>query len=507
MRKVATVFACVVLSGCGGGSDNPLAKPAIPTLSVTLTPSASTQSAKEADSVTSFTLNASYSGTSSDPIVPVLSFDKSLIDLDGDITQSGNTFAASFKTLSGLSAQPHSTNVTFKLCKEATCTTVYPGSTKSFTYTLDVRLSDWTTRQRNSAHNSYVHATFNPVKFAKAWQYAPSATNRFSEVAAKVGTIYATRLGTDGTSVAVALDSSTGTERWHYSLGNVNNASGPALSDNYVHFATMFLSSNNNPLVSLDASTGQFKKNLTFAAQWSTFAPPTVYNDNIYIASGYFGNVVYSWDLKTFTSSWQTDGSRGKTWDGQAPAVDTNYVYYYSGNLDVINRSTGQIVKSITDPFWQWNGYSYGGTPMIAATNNVVAYSGNDSNSFLVSYDIEKSVYRWRTASSYSIIPAAGNGVVYAASNQTSEFSAIDATTGEVKWAWPLPVGENFITNVVVTDSIAFVSTNIAVYAIDLTTHSSVWTASTPGYLAISPDAQLIVSSPTVGLITAYSLR
>ncbi|MEO1969397.1 MAG: PQQ-binding-like beta-propeller repeat protein [Sphingomonadaceae bacterium] len=515
MRKVIFVAAGIFLSSCGGGSGSSGSSPpvvVVPTLAVTLNPSTTSQATSEENSVASLILEATYTGTSSDPIVPVLDFDRSVLSLDGSITQSGNTFTANFKTVSGLSAVVRKTTVTFKLCKESACATVYPGSTKSFVYTLDVKLSDWTTRQRGPSHNGYVHATFDPAKIVKAWQYAPSATQRFREVAARTGTIYVTKVASDGSSIAVALASSSGTELWHYSLGNVSNASGPALSTDYVLFQTMFTSSGNNPLVVLDATTGQFKKNLISAAQWSTFAPPTVYDNSAFIASGYYGNVVYAWDLNTLTDSWQTNGSGGNTWDGEAPAVDSNYLYYYSGKLDVIDKASGAIVKSIEDPFWQWNGYSYGGTPMIGSDNNVIAYSGNGQGTYsvsfpLVSYDIEQGVYRWRTASSYTNIPAVGGGVVYAGSNQTLEFDAIDEQTGAVKWAWPLPSGETFIGNVVVTDTLAFVSTDAKVYAIDLNSHATVWSDTAPGLLAITPDAQLVVSSPNSGLITTYSLR
>jgi len=510
MRKVASVIVLVVLSSCGDGSDTSV--PAVPTLTVTLTPSAENQTAPEENSVASFTFDATYSGSSTDPVVPVLDFDSSLLSLDGDIEQAGNKITANFKTIGGLAATTYKTAVTFKLCKDAGCATVYPGSTKSFDYTLDVKLSDWTTRQRNPSHNGYVHATFDPAKIAKVWQYAPSATTSFREVAARAGTIYATQLGSDGSSTAVALDSATGTERWHYSLGNVSDASGPSLSADYVLFATMFTSSGYNPLVALDAESGKFKQNMTFAAQWSTFAPPTIYDDSVYIASGYYGNEVYAWDLDKFADAWQTSGSGGKTWDGEAPAVDSKYLYYYSGNLDVIDKENGAIVKSIEDPFWQWHGYSYGGTPMIGSDNHVIAYSGNGQGTYsasfpLVSYDIEKGTYRWRSASGYTGIPAVGDGTVYAASNQTSEFDAIDELTGEVKWAWPLPAGETFIGNIVVTDTLAFVSTDLGIYAIDLTSHEPAWSATTPGSLAITPDAQLVVSSPSSGMIAAYSLR
>lgn len=521
MRYSYCLVGCLVLAACSGGNGSSggatvVTPPAIPTLNVTLTPSSKTQTATETDSSSSFTVQADYSGTTSDAIYPKIDFDSTLFALDGEITHSGSSYIAKFKSLTGLSAATYTSTVAFKLCRDSACGTVYPGSTQSFTDTLDVKLSDWTTRQRNAAHNGYVHAAFDSTKFAKAWEYAPTTATHFEPVAARAGTVFLTEGLSDGSRVVVALDGTSGTERWHYSLGNVSHASGPGLVGNQLVINSMFTSSGTNPTVVLNADTGLFVRNFISAAQWSTFAQPTPYLDFFYMASGYYGNVVYAFDVKNGVPAWQANGSRGNTWDGEAPAVDSRYVYYYSGNLDVIDRTSGALVKSIADPFWVWNGYSYGGTPMIGSDNHVIAYSGNGQGTYgvafpLVDYDVQAGTYRWRTASSYSVIPADAKGVVYAASNQTSEFDAIDEQTGKPLWAWPLPVGEQFVGNIVVTDTLAFVSTNMAVYAIALDgTHQTKWSAKTPGWLAITPDAKLIVSSPqgnSSPKIIAYALR
>ncbi len=516
MRKFIYLISCVALGACGDDSGG--SKPApVPTLNVTLKPSVTSQTVPEADSTSSFVLEASYTGSTSDPIYPKLTYDKTVLALDGEMTRSGNGYTAKFKTLSGLSAKTYANTVSFQLCRDSDCTTVYPGSTQTFTHSLEVKLSDWTARQRNARHDGFVHATFDPSKFAKAWEVSPASATGFREAAAGRGMVFVTQTSSDRSTVALALDDASGAERWRYSLGNLSYASGPALSGGSVVFSTMFTSSGNNPLVVLNADTGQFTKNFIFASQWSVFAPPTPFENSIYISAGYYGNVVYGYDLNGDAELWTGNGSAGHTWDGEAPAADSRYVYYYSGNLDVFDRLTGERVKSITDPFWQWNGYSYGGTPMLGSDNHVIAYSGNGMGTYaisfpLVDYDIAAGAYRWRTANGYSVIPAVANGVVYAASNQTSQFDAIDEQTGKIQWSWPRPAGEQFVGNIVVTDTLVFLSTDAAVYAIATDgTHQTKWTAKTPGTLAVTPSAKLIItpiqgtSSPMK--VTAYSLR
>lgn len=515
VKKYYSLSLCLLLMSCGGeSSDPPVTTPTTPTLNVTLAPSATRQEAPEANSVVSFSVEARYSGESDGAVFPKFDFDPEKLLLDGEIETSGQMFTARFKTLSGLSAQSHVNNIKFRLCRDAGCATIYPGSSKSIDHRLDVQIGDWVTRQRNAAHDGYVHASFDPGQFVRAWEYGPGNVVAFKPVAAQQGRVFVTQVHSDGSSVALALDGVSGTERWRYSLGNVSDASGPAIAGDKLAFSTMFTSSGNNPMVVLTAADGRFWRNFPFAAQWSSFAQPTPFADAIYMAAGYFGNIVYANDLKQGVPLWEASGSAGQIWDGQAPAADERHIYYYSGNLDVIDRQNGAVVKSIADPFWRWNGYSYGGTPMISSPNHVIAYSGSvtphGGAAPLVNYDIEAGVHRWRTASDYSVVPAAAKGVIYAGSNQKQKFDAIEEATGSVLWSWSLPAGEQFQGNVVVTDTLVFFSTDKAVYAVDLTDHGAKWKVGTPGYLAITPDAKLIVtpfSSAAGAKLFAYSLR
>ena len=93
--------------------------------------------------------------------------------------------------------------------------------------------------------------------------------------------------------------------------------------------------------------------------------------------------------------------------------------------------------------------------------------------------------------------------VLNAAGNQ---LEARDLATGALQWTWvvgnaqeSLPVG-----NVVVTDNLVFLSTNVATYAIDLGTHQTVWSTPYVGSLAISSNRVLYIVAPTT--IRAYSL-
>jgi len=101
--------------------------------------------------------------------------------------------------------------------------------------------------------------------------------------------------------------------------------------------------------------------------------------------------------------------------------------------------------------------------------------------------------------------------VVYAGSNTPKSFDAIDEATGQVLWSWVPPVSDlRFHRNVVVTDNLVFVSTDRAVYALDLATRQPVWSYPTPGTMAISGGGTLYIvegaQQPT-GRLIAIALK
>jgi len=524
MYKLMPLGGMLLLAACSGGggttggtvtTPTPTPTP-VPTLAVTLDRTAQTQAATDMDSRAGFSFVATYSGTASTTIYPRVTFDDKLLAQDGDIVAAGKSYTVSLKSLAGLSAESRSGDVTFKLCRDAACAEVYPGSTQTFRYTLDVKISDWEMFQRSAGHTAYVHASFDPARITKLWEKSFSDVGSFRPVSTKGSTIYLTRKATAGTSI-YALDSASGAQRWAYDLGAISDGSGPTVSGDQLQIVTMFTSSAQNRVVTLNATSGQFVRNMLFASQWSTFAQPTAIGRELYLASGYYGNVVYSYNLDDGTTRWTANGVSGKVWDGATPAADDQYVYYYSGSLDVYRRADGTLVKSIADPFWVWNGYSYAGGPILGARKNAIAYSGSGAGTYpvsfpLVSYDIEGGKIAWRTAGTYSNAPALAKGLLFAASNPREQLDAIGEDDGAVRWSWPLPVSETFLGNIIVTDNLVFFSSNTKVYAVSLDTHATVWSAPTPGTLAIGAEGRLIVTPALSGTtqgstITTYSLR
>lgn len=530
MSKWAGVSAwtalCCVLAGCGGGGGSgsvvtpqPTPTPAPPPISVTLSTDSQTLIVGEDGSGPPISFDATVTGSPEGAIADA-QFDTAQLALKGGaITRTPEgTYQVRLQPLSTLALGTYSGVVTFRLCREAACSNVYAGSAKTFTYQLTVRLADWSTFQRNAAHTGYVGATFDPAAFQKAWEYTPPSTSRVTTIASSGDQAYVTTFGQDGTTTIRALATSTGAQRWFYNAGQTSYTSAPAASNGKVFVTSMVSSSSNNSIIALDAATGQFVgPTAPFASQWSFFLAPTPYDQGLYMSAGYYGNVVYGFDYSKL-QYWSHEAEGGEIWDGQTPAVDADNVYYYSGKaLEVLDRNTGELKKSLPDPFFRTNGYSYYGAPILGSSGNVLAYSGHRgsaSPSVLVSWSIANGAHAWRSADVYSTSPAVGNGVVYLARNVPSRLDALNETTGAIQWSWTPPAGERFIFNTVATRSLVFVSTDKAIYALPTqgNDHRPVWTVPTGGEMAITADGMLIVTKQPAELsvpngLVAYRLR
>ncbi|MBO9623565.1 MAG: PQQ-binding-like beta-propeller repeat protein [Sphingomonas sp.] len=514
----ALAALCWMLAGCSGGGGGSVVTPQpspTPTPSVAVTLSVDSQSVvmTEDGSGGPIAFDATVTGLPATTVIADAQFDHTQLALQGGtITQgAGGVYQVRLQPLATLEPGNYSGAVTFRLCGDAACSNVYAGSAKTFTYQLTVRLGDWKTFQRNAGHDGYVRAAFDPAAFKKAWDYVPAGVTRITTVASSGDRAYVTTFGSDGTTTVRALATSTGEQRWFYNVGQTSYTSAPAAANGKVFVTSMVSSSSNNSIIALDAETGQFAgPTAPFASQWSFFLPPTAYDQGLYMSAGYFGSVVYGFDYAKL-QYWSFDAN-GSIWDGETPAVDADNVYYYSGAaLQVIDRNSGALKKSIPDPFFQSNGYSYYGAPILGSNGNVLAYSGqrgSASSSVLVDWSIANGAYAWRSADTYTTSPAVAGGMVYLARNNPGRFDALSEATGAIQWSWTPPAGEQFIFNTVATKNLVFVSTDKAIYALPTqgSNHAPVWTAPTGGEMAITADGMLIVANQRPGTVMPSTL-
>ena len=506
IAKRCTAALSITLAACGGGGGAPA--PVTPTLSVQLALTDAAPQMVDGGAGADLTVTASYTGSSSLAIVPVFQFDQAQFAQQGAIDASvPGKFVLRLRSMPGLAVGSYPGQVSVKLCQDSACAAIYPGSSQGTSYTLKVALADWGTFQRNSAHNAYLHITLDPARFSKLWTWTrpagdPEPVGGINTVATGNGMVYVSKDIYSGQADIFALRESDGSQAWHYEAGPMSSEGPPAFANGTVYFAKT-TNSEASGIVALDAATGHYKFNMPYTSQWTAYLAPTIIGNSVL----HTYSSVSNYSTLDGTLLWNAPAA---AYDVTTPAADADYVYQYGtangGTLSVFNRITGNTVATINDPFFPGSsGYSEFAAPMLGSAHNVIAFSGGGFSGFaasnseqyeqrvLVNYDVDKKAVAWRTAGSYLTHPALGNGVVYAA--KPKQLDAISETDGHVAWSWSLPsTDDSFHRNVLVTDNLVFVSSERAVYAIDLKTHQAVWQYPKGGNLAISGGGVLYIT-------------
>jgi hypothetical protein len=94
-----------------------------------------------------------------------------------------------------------------------------------------------------------------------------------------------------------------------------------------------------------------------------------------------------------------------------------------------------------------------------------------------------------------------------AANNNPLRLEARSETDGSLLWSWVPPASGDvgFKSEVLLTKNLAFVSTNLSTYAIDLATHKPVWSYPVIGNLALSSNGVLYLEG--INTLTAVNAK
>lgn len=505
-------------TGSGGGNTGGTPTPTISTLPVTLSASSTNYSLAEGGTRGPISFTASYTGTPSGTVVPDVQISGGRVALTSAVA-SGASYAVQLAAAEFQPAGQTANTVTFRLCTDAACGTVYPGSTQTFTVNLTVQLKDWSTFQRDAAHTGYVPVKYDAGKFpaAATWQVS-TGTSRPSAVAARAGSVfanfYAEPNSTRVETRSIAAD--TGAIRWRYDLGPSYYVSAPSYANGRVVSAVMDISSGSVPMPVIDANDGRVLRVLSYASQFAQAGAPVPSGDDLFHQAGYYGNVVYAYNTATGTSTWSSSAGVGTVHEGESLGVDDRYVYFYSGGaLNIFNRADGTVYRSIPDPFFSRAGLSYYGSyygaPILDGKGNIFTFSdnrGSNQPSAIIAFALDQTRFVWRTSGTYVGHPALRGGKLYAPRSNSTIIDVIDTANGSVTASIDVGATKAKLTsNVIATESHLFVGSESETYAIDLLAGGNpvVWTAATGGALALSPDNLLIVTGSTG--MTAYRLN
>jgi len=398
---------------------------------------------------------------------------------------------------------------TVRACADSLCQQVHADTTRTIGYTLKViAVGEWETVQRNSRHDGYVPVSIDPTRYHVAWSFPHPGADSLSPVVTDDSNVYFSEPYTHSVYAKRAID---GTAQWRRVLSPGVNP--PTVSNGFVYATTT--AQQESWLYAMRASDGLPSFQAPFDTQGDGLLNPTVHNGKAYINAGYYGGMVLAFDAANGAVSWTASGG---TSNMNTPAVDDDFVYAFNTKtLNVYDAEDGSLLSSLgPDPDGMQDYYT--GTPMLGSPDHVLAYSGRQLGGGtrpLGNYSVANQSLRWISTTLYSNYPAVAKGVVYATSNQTITFDALDEATGRLLWSWkPSQPTFGFIGNVVVTNNVAFVSTTSRIYAIDLKYRRAVWSAPTPGTISMSANRMLFISSrsdastypTTPARITAYRL-
>lgn len=448
---------------------------------------------------------------------------------------SGGTLNLALSVTQSLAAGHYTGTVQLKICNDGTCATQLPGSPLLVPYDIEVAAAavtggltplaplsgvpPWEMFQGNAAHTGYVPVTLDPNVFAtRALQVL---NNSVSPVAVENGIVYVASPPT-----LYALREADLSVAWSYdfsSLGIVESNYPYSINVPSVNGGKVYITSSGQQqtfMFAFDAAAGQLLFQTPFGAQWEHYLAPTVDSGVVFDDGGTYGGM-YAFDATAGSELYFTQLQQFDEW---TPAVDATYAYAYIGGelaytpaqLNLINRQTGQVVASILDPSYVWDGYSMFSAPVIGAPGSVLAVNtGNPTNNQLMDFDTVGQTIRWSNPGQYRGNPAYHAGVFYGWNAQPLQLEARAEADGTLLWSWSPPANttiQGAQNDVLLTDNLVFVSTGTATYAIDLTTHQTVWTLGYGGRLALSNQGVLYLSTQdpfntSAGWLAAVNLQ
>jgi outer membrane protein assembly factor BamB len=285
-----------------------------------------------------------------------------------------------------------------------------------------------------------------------------------------------------------AIDQQTGAEKWNFK-SRMPIASSPAIADGLVYFV-----SSAGSLAAIDATNGQprwvhaVEHERRFEAQnlhgygptsqtipdaWDMFvSSPAVSGGRVFFGSG-DGNV-YAIDAKSGVLQWKFP-----TGDvvHASPAVADGIVYVgsYDGRFYALDANTGQAKWTFQgglDPAIH-NQQGFQSSP--AVVDGVVYVGSRDAHVYAIDAATGRKKWDYPTSKSWvNATPAVRNGLVYAATSDSSRFFALDGRTGRLRF--------NFDAKAYVFSSPAlagglayFGSHNGRLYAVDAATGQLAW--------------------------------
>ncbi|BCO29814.1 outer membrane protein assembly factor BamB [Rhodoferax lithotrophicus] len=360
-------------------------------------------------------------------------------------------------------------------------------------------LPEWETYQGNAAHTGFLPVTLNAGVFSARWSRDFGVP--LSPATVANGKVFVSTPVYFGAATLYALSETNGSQVWAHNFGSVPALNPPATYGGRVFVATSGHADTFMWSFNADDGTQLFKA--PFNAQWEHYLAPTLLDGDACFDGGYYGGM-YCMYASSGATKWSVSLGQYDQW---TPALDHTYAFAYTGGtFSAINRSNGTVAFSVADPAFNWNGYSINAAPVIASNNSVLVVNGTGKANHVIRYSISGRSESWRVGGNFLNDPVVAAGKFYLSNQSVNQLEARDEPTGTLQWAWQPPLGETVSSNnLILVNNLVFVGTSDATYAVDLTTHQTVWRVARSGTLALSSNRVLYIVS-TAGRIDAYNL-
>ena len=453
------------------------------------------------------------------------------------VTVTGPTSGAylmSLRTSTTANLGRYMNTLRLNLCQDAACTQPQPLPGLLIPFDVDVLsnnsswpgnnlttlsawpgVADWTTFQGNASHTGYVDVALDPNKFSTRWQGPMLSTGGLGGSYYPNGMTLTTSngvfFGANGNTL-LARKEYDGSTVWSYDVSGLTNPSTnpPAVAAGRVYMAAG--QQGTTYMFSFNAADGSLVFKSPMSSQWEHYLAPTVGPSGVYTDAGSYGGL-YGFD----TSGNQLFFTSVAMQDEWTPAVDSSYVYAYTGNaLTIYDPVSGAQHLQIADPTFQNYIYDIGGSVVLGAAGHAFAAAYDNSilngcgiGNHLVSFNTTAGIIGWSIAGCYPSTPAYHAGLIYVASQSPVRLEVRSESDGSLQWFWtpPLAADTSFASEVLLTQNMVFVSTNNAIYGIDTSTHQAVWSYPTQGGSRLALSANGVLYLQINGPITAINVK
>jgi outer membrane protein assembly factor BamB len=370
---------------------------------------------------------------------------------------------------------------------------------------------DWEMFQGNAAHTGFVPVGLDPNRFTTRWHRLAGQSSSNEYVALNSVTTSGGLVFSGEANRLVVRSESDGGTVWQHDFSTLAwpSVNAPSVANGTVYVAAGQQTS--TAMYGFQASDGGLVFNAGMASQFEHYLAPTIGPQGVYTNAGEYGGL-YGFDAGGgalfFTPLAQTS-----TW---TPAVDGTRLYAYTGGaLQIIDPVSGIILGSIPDPTFSDFVHEIDGSPVVGAINSVfaanyanAALNGCSSGNYLNEFNIDAGTIAWQVVGCFPTTPAYREGVIYIANDNPLRLEArAENDGGSLLWVWsPHQLGdERFAAEVLVTENMVFVSTDVATYGVDLVTQNLLFSVPISGRLALSSDGVLYIASS--GLLTAINVK